>query len=79
MSQLNLHTNPQFDRQLQQYMQIIGVHTKAEAVRKAVQESLEHHLAHSTVTNFKNWVGQALMPTPRKPRFKNDDELWDAK
>lgn len=78
MSQLNLHTTPEFDHQLKKYMKICGLHTKAEAIRAAVKESLEHHLSHSTAVDFKSWIGQGLIFPPHKPRFKSEDELWES-
>jgi len=78
MSQLNLHLTAEFERQLQKYMQIRGLHTKAEAIRATVKESLEYRLAHTTVTNFRSWIGRGLSSTPHKARFKYEDDIWSS-
>ncbi len=79
MSQINLHTTPEFEKQLKEYMQISGFHTKAQAIRAAVQESLARHLAQKVSVDFTRWLGEGLAPTPHKPRFEDEDDLWESK
>lgn len=38
MAQLNLNITPQFKKDLEKYMKIIGVRTKSEALRMALHE-----------------------------------------
>ncbi len=79
MSQINLHTTPEFEQQLKEYMEITGVQTKAQAIRAAVQESLTRRLAQKVSVDFTRWIGEGLTPVPRQPRFKDEDDLWESK
>jgi Arc/MetJ-type ribon-helix-helix transcriptional regulator len=78
MSQLNIHMTQEFARDLNRLMKNLKVKSKAEAIRVAVRECLEHALEKRTPTDFRTWIGRAKeMPLNKKPRFKSDDDLWE--
>lgn len=77
MSQLNIHMNPLFAKDLKKLMKIRHIKTKAEAVRTAVRESLEHSILSIKPTDFSEWVGLGQqVPTNEKTKFKSDNDLW---
>jgi len=77
MTQLNIHMTPIFERDLQQFMKIRHIKTKAEALRIAVKEGLEHSLQHIKPTDFSKWVGLGKqVPVNKKRHFRSDDDLW---
>ncbi len=77
MSQLNMHMTPAFEKKLLRLMKVRNITTKAEAIRVAVNETLEHSIHKVESTDFSTWVGLAKkVPTNAKPRFKSDDDLW---
>lgn len=77
MTQLNLHVTPIFERDLKKFMKVRSIKTKAEAIRVAVKEGLEHSVASKKIIDFSVWVGlgnQAI--TNKKTKFHADDDLW---
>lgn len=77
MSQLNIHMTSKFERDLQKFMKVRNIPTKAEAIRTAVGEGLERAIAHVRPTDFSTWLGLAKqVPINSKRRFCSDDELW---
>lgn len=77
MTQLNLHVNPSFEKELQQFMKVKHIKTKAEAIRVAVKESLAHSIQHIKSVDFSKWIGLAKqVPVNTKQRFHSDDDLW---
>lgn len=77
MRQLNIHLTDAFARDLQKFMKIRHISTKAEAIRTAIKEGLEHSAANEKTTDFSAWLGLAKqVPINNKPRFKSDEELW---
>ena len=77
MSQLNIHLNPDFERVLSEFMQIRNIKNKSEAVRVAVQESLQRSLAENRRCDFRSWLGLGLGEGEnRAPHFPHDDLLW---
>jgi hypothetical protein len=77
MSQLNIHMTPLFENQLLKFMKLRHISTKAEAIRVAVKEGLEHSIGYAKSTDFSAWLGlgkQAL--TNKKMKFHSDDDLW---
>jgi hypothetical protein len=78
MSQLNMHVSEDFDRALREYMRRRRIRTKAEAIRRAVAESLERAKAEQPTIDFRAWIGAALeAPLDPNARFQTDDDLWD--
>ena len=78
MSQLNIHMTPAFERVLKRFMQIRKIRTKSEAIRLAVQESLEREIRDASSTDFTSWLG--LGRTAREnptPRFPSHEALWE--
>jgi len=77
MSQLNLHITPAFEQELLKFMKIRHIPTKAEAIRVAIKEGLEHSIGHIKTSDFSDWVGLGNQaPTNKKIKFKSDDDLW---
>lgn len=77
MSQLNIHMTPLFEHALREFMKLRHISTKAEAVRTAIQEGLEHAAYGTKKTDFSSWMGLAKqVPENRKPKFSSSDELW---
>lgn len=77
MTQLNINMTSSFERDLRRLMKVRHIKTKAEAVRVAIQETLEHTTSHLKPLDFSSWVGAATqVPINKKPRFKSDDDLW---
>ncbi|MCC6273619.1 MAG: hypothetical protein IT572_09170 [Deltaproteobacteria bacterium] len=55
-----------------------GFSQKSEAIRQALEESVQRLKAQKKKTDFRSWLGMALKtPLNPKPRFKNEDELWE--
>lgn len=76
MSQINLHTTPDFERALARLMKARRFSTKSEAIRVAVQEATERAVRRSTPA-FDGWLGQGNQaPIAPSPRFRTDDDLW---
>jgi len=76
MTQLNIHMTPIFEQELKKFMKMRRLKTKAEAVRIAVKEGLEHSV-QAKPTDFSNWIGLGKeIPDNKKPRFHSDDDLW---
>ena len=78
MTQLNLHLQPEFERDLIAFMRTRGIKTKAEAVRIAVRESLARARAgRPSLKRLARLRGAALKaPLNPEPRFSSDDSLW---
>ena len=78
MTQLNINLTPDFEKDLKNYMKEKGCSQKSEAVRLALHEAVERLKGQKIKTNYKVWRGIALMVSQNpKPRFKNDDNLWN--
>jgi hypothetical protein len=79
MSQLNIQLTPDFERRLTRLMRVRGLKTKSEAVRVAVQETLERSLTEAKPrTDFRTWIGLGRRaPLNPNPRFRSDDDLWE--
>lgn len=78
MRQLNIHMTPALARDLTKFMKIRHIKTKAEAVRTAVKESLEHSSDRVEPIDFSTWIGIGTqIPTRKKPKFKTDKDLWE--
>lgn len=78
MSQLNMHTTPEFEEDLVRLMELRGIPTKSEAIRRVVREALERaRRARSHERDFREWLGAAREAelNPR-PRFSSEDDLW---
>lgn len=77
MSQININTNPGFDKILKNYMRLTGISQKAKAIREAVREALEFRSVAKKQTDFRRWLGLGLKGDLNKnPRFRSDDDLW---
>lgn len=77
MSQLNIHMTPSFEKNLQKLMHILHIKTKAEAIRYAIKETLNHSLIHAKPGDFSKWIGLGKqVPVNANSQFKSDDDLW---
>lgn len=75
--QINLNTTSEFESDLELISKLGLGKTKSEAIRAAVHEVASKARKHATTQDFRSWIGLALRtPLNRKPRFKNEDELW---
>ena len=78
MTQLNIHMTLSFERELAKFMKIRRLKTKAEAVRVAIREGLEHSV-QAEPRDFSTWIGLGKeIPNNKKPRFRSDDDLWKS-
>lgn len=78
MKQLNIHMTRTLARDLNNFMKIRHIKTKAEAVRTAIKEGLEHSADFVRPVDFSTWVGLGIqIPTNKKPKFKTDKDLWE--
>jgi hypothetical protein len=78
MSQLNIHMTPLFEQILREFMKARHIRTKAEAIRTAVTEGLEHTSLNAKPTDFSTWAGLAIqIPMNKKTKFHSDDDLWN--
>lgn len=77
MSQLNIHLTPDFEAALNKLMRVRGLKTKSEAVRLAIQETLERETRVRNTLDFTEWIGlgNRAKPNPH-PRFRSHDDLW---
>lgn len=78
MSQLNIHLTQEFEHRLSRLMRVRQIKTKSEAVRIAVEETLERSLERGApATDFHSWIGLGCKaPLNPLPRFRSDDDLW---
>lgn len=77
MTQLNIHITDEFENELQKFMKIRHLKTKAEAIRTAIKEGLERSVSNIKSTDFSTWLGLGKqIPTNKKIKFKSDDDLW---
>ena len=77
MTQLNIHMNQVFEKELLKFMKLRHITTKAEAVRIAIREGLAHSIGHPKSNDFSAWVGLGnQIPTNKKTKFRSDDDLW---
>ena len=77
MTQLNMQMTTGFEQNLRRLMKVRHLHTKAEAVRLAIEETLERSSHRIESIDFSGWVGLAKqVPMNIKPKFKSDDDLW---
>ena len=78
MSQLNIHMTPAFERVLKRLMEVRKIRTKSEAIRLAVEESLERELRDASSTDFTSWLGIGkTVPENPTPRFPSHEALWE--
>ncbi len=80
MSQMNLNVTPEFQRDLEDYMKRKGIRQKSEAIRLALREALERlNPGRKQASPWDRLFGFGLKfgPLNPKPRFKNDDDLWE--
>ena len=78
MAQLNIHIQPAFAEDLEEFMRLRAIKTKSEAVRVAVREGIKRITrAGRSHPDFRKWSGRALRTAVNpNPRFKSDDDLW---
>jgi len=77
MGQLNIHMTPTFEKNLLRLMKVRHIKTKAEAIRIAINETLNHSIHQIKPVDFSTWIGLAKnIPVNSKPKFKSDDDLW---
>lgn len=78
MSQLNIHITPAFERVLKRFMEIRKIRTKSEAIRLAVEESLEREVRNATSTDFTSWLGLGSEARENpSPRFPSHESMWE--
>lgn len=77
MSQLNIHMTPAFEKDLLKFMKVRHLPTKAEAVRLAIREALEHAIKHKKPIDFSAWINLGNQASTNKNvKFNSDDDLW---
>lgn len=77
MTQLNVHMTPELEKNLLKYMRVRHLKSKAEAIRTAIKEGLEHAVYQSKSTDFSSWLGLGnKIPVNKKNKFRSDDDLW---
>ncbi|HLG18750.1 MAG TPA: hypothetical protein VI895_02900 [Bdellovibrionota bacterium] len=77
MSQLNIHLSPGFEKALKKFMLLRGIKNKSQAVRLALEESLNRSLKRQTTYDFTRWLGAGLRaPVNPQSKFGSDDDLW---
>ena len=59
MSQLNINLSGEFEEALERLMRLRRIRTKSDAIRLAIQESLERALAETRDYDFTGLVGRA--------------------
>ena len=78
MKQLNINVTSQFEKDLHSYMEKMGISQKAEAIRRALQDAAAALRGRHRRTDFRSLLGAGLKaPLNPKPRFKNDNDLWE--
>jgi hypothetical protein len=59
-------------------MKMWRIKTKAEAVRTAIKEGLEHSANLVKPTDFSIWLGLGLqVPINKNAKFKTNNDLWE--
>ncbi len=77
MSQLNIHMTATLEHDLQKFMKVRHLNSKAEAIRTAIKESLERSFPKANAVDFSSWKGLAKkIPTNENPKFDSDQDLW---
>ena len=81
MAQINIHTTPEFEENLENLMKIKGIKSKSEAIRYAlkVRYALKECVERATLrSDFNSWIGVArhISENPQL-RFPTDDALWE--
>jgi hypothetical protein len=75
MSQINLHTTPEFEQQLGLLMRLKAIPSKSEAIRMAVAAQAKVAQDSHLRRDFSALVG--LIKPKQRARFNNDDALWE--
>jgi hypothetical protein len=75
MKQLKINLTPEFERDLAQYMKMRKLRSKPDAIRQAIREAVSHE-SGATDNDFRAWLGSGLRAPVRRPRFRNEDDLW---
>ena len=76
MPQINIHLTREFEQALAEFMQLRQIKTKSDAIRAALQESLDRARRHKEA-HFSRWVGLGIQaPENPAPRFRSDNDLW---
>jgi hypothetical protein len=77
MSQLNIHITAAFEHDLRKFMRMRHLKSKAEAIRTAIKEGLEHAMPQIKPLDFSSWEGLGKqIPVNKNPKFHSDDDLW---
>jgi len=77
MSQINVHLTADFEQALAELMRLRQIKTKSDAIRAAVQETLDRERRRKVTPDFSRWVGLGTKaPENPSPRFRSDDDLW---
>jgi len=77
MSQLNIHTTPDFDDALDRLRRLRKLPSKSEAVRVAVREALDREERRNRDIDYREWLGLGLAaPVSPSPKFASHHELW---
>lgn len=78
MSQINLNTTPEFERDLREIMGILGVNNKSSVIRKAVEEYLTALKKSKAKHDFSAWIGAGISENMNPaPKFSSNDALWE--
>lgn len=73
--QLNIRTDPDFERELDTLVRQTGLKTRSAAIRHAVHATLERTKAARKHFDFQRLIGIAGKLNPHA-RFKSDDDLY---
>lgn len=76
MSQINLHSSPEFTKSLSEWMRLRGFRSKAQAIRAAVEEGLERAKRRAIPLQYSTWIGLAGKPDEAGRQFSSDADLW---
>jgi hypothetical protein len=73
--QLNIRTDPEFERELDALVRKTGARTRTAAIKQAVRVALERVSVSRRRFDFRDVIGIAGKPNPRA-RFRSDDDLY---
>jgi hypothetical protein len=77
MTQLNIHMTAELEKNLLKFMRVRHLKSKAEAIRTAIKEGLEHSMKQPKQVDFSSWIGLGVQaPVNDQPQFNSDNDLW---
>jgi hypothetical protein len=77
MGQLNINLTKAFEEDLERYMELRHISTKAEAIRTAIRDGINQATFQTVDVHFDKWIGLGLeVPINKNAKFQSDDDLW---